>query len=113
MSMFKLNQNGISLIEVMVAAGISSVIALGTMKINENAQKGMRSVATKAELSSYISQRFPNMLEDNAVCLAAWDVNNDCNPGDNINLAAGNTMPIAGIYANGITLAEKRSLPEE
>tara|TARA_Y100000780_G_scaffold232593_1_gene268286 strand:+ start:153542 stop:155455 length:1914 start_codon:yes stop_codon:yes gene_type:complete len=104
--MFKLNQNGISLIEVMVAAGISSVIALGTMKINENAQKGMRSVATKAELSSYISQRFPNMLEDNAVCLAAWDVNNDGNPGDNINLAAGNTMPIAGIYANGITLAE-------
>jgi len=101
-----LNQNGISLVEVMVAAGISSVIALGTMKINENAQKGMRSVATKAELSSYLSQRFPNALQDNGICLAAWDINNDNAPGDVVNLVAGNDVQVDGVYANGTALAE-------
>jgi prepilin-type N-terminal cleavage/methylation domain-containing protein len=47
------DQSGMSLVEVMVAVGISSVVSMGVMKINETATKGMNHTSTKFNLQEY------------------------------------------------------------
>lgn len=71
--MFKLfsNQKGVSLVEVMMAAGISSVIALGTMKINENSQHAMRKVTTDSALDNFKDVGIRNYLSGDGQCVAA------------------------------------------
>ena len=44
------NQNGMSLIEVTIAAAISVIVALGVMKINETSQRGLTGIQDKADL---------------------------------------------------------------
>lgn len=96
-----LNQRGMSLVEVMVAAGISGVIALGTMKINENAQKGMRNIQTKAGRTNYINMKMSSMLAGSDTCPNSFDVDADGNPGDNVDVAESGTINgIGGIYYN-------------
>lgn len=64
------NQSGISLVEVMVAAGISSVIALSTMKISTNSQKAMRKATVDADVSSYFNLTLRGQLSSNDACMA-------------------------------------------
>ena len=100
MSKHILNQKGISLVEVMVAAGISAVIALGTMKINENSQRGMRNVATKAELVNYVNFKIGSALGNTDDCRDSFGISP-------LVLAAGaQNDTINSLVVNGITLAE-------
>ena len=110
MSKHILNQKGISLVEVMVAAGISAVIALGTMKINENSQKGMRNVATKAALTNFMSYTFGNGLADSGKCLAAFDMDGDGAYGDTVTLVAPGKIPVEGIQGDNVGLGRRNEI---
>lgn len=89
MSKKLLNEKGFSLAEVMVAAGISGVVALGSMKIAENSQKTMRNLSTNSSLTNYVHFKAGSYLSDNAQCISAWDLasDGDTNPKDDIVLA--------------------------
>jgi len=64
------SQRGMSLPEVMVAAAISVVIAMGVMKINETGQKGMRSIEDKSEIMTVTNTMRGHLLNGNK-CLAS------------------------------------------
>jgi hypothetical protein len=56
------NQHGMSLMEVMIAASISIVVAMGVMKINETSQKGLISVKLGSELDLMVKNIQGHML---------------------------------------------------
>lgn len=83
------NQSGISLVEVMVAAGISSVIALSTMKISTNAQKASNKARVSTDLSSFMNFNMRNALSSDVDCVAAVGAaGNGIAPGDINNISA-------------------------
>lgn len=48
-----INQNGVSLMETVVAASISIIIAMGVVRINQNASKGMSRIMTKNDIVDF------------------------------------------------------------
>lgn len=63
------NQSGFSLAEVLVAAGISSVVALSTMQIGSNAQKAMRKATVDAELNTFFNFTLRGRLSRTDQCI--------------------------------------------
>ncbi len=108
MSKKLLNEKGFSLAEVMVAAGISGVVALGSMKIAENSQKGMRNMATKASMNNYVNFRLGSSLSETNACLNAFDTDGAGGAGDTITIAVdGGDQDVQMIDVGGATpLAE-------
>jgi len=77
------NQSGFSLVEVMVAAGISSVVALSTMQISSNSQKAMRKAVTDSDMNAFFNFQFRSALSDSGVCIGELSgVANGMQPGD-------------------------------
>lgn len=50
-----MNEKGISLIEVMVGIGISSVVILGFTQMISNSQKELKKLSMATELSNFVS----------------------------------------------------------
>jgi prepilin-type N-terminal cleavage/methylation domain-containing protein len=57
----KNNQKGMSLVEVMMAVAISSIVSLAVMKINENGMKGFNKVQTDTELNEFVGMIRTNL----------------------------------------------------
>lgn len=98
------NQSGISLVEVMVAAGISSVIALSTMKISTNAQKASRKVTIDADVSSFFNITLRGRLSSDGACKA------ELGPGLN-GLSIGGKSAIPSIFSGEDMIAVDSPLP--
>jgi prepilin-type N-terminal cleavage/methylation domain-containing protein len=74
--MFKkivLNQGGMSLVEVMVAIGISSIVSMGVMKINETSTKGMNHTSTKFSLNEFRRAHLAMTLSKPENCKANFE----------------------------------------
>jgi type II secretory pathway pseudopilin PulG len=85
------NQSGFSLAEVIVAAGISSIVALSTMQIGSNAQKAMRKATVDSEVNTFFNFSLRADYSDNDSCVAQL-------------AAPANGVGVGGMV-NGITLA--------
>jgi hypothetical protein len=66
------NQHGMSLMEVMIAASISIVVAMGVMKINETSQKGLRSTKLTAEVQNFQKNIHGHLLSRQKCAGATW-----------------------------------------
>jgi len=79
-----MNEKGISLIEVMVGIGISSVVILGITQMISNSQKELKKLSMATELSNFVSG-ISMTLENDVACKAAlggqsYDPDIDSNP---------------------------------
>lgn len=89
------NQSGFSLAEVLVAAGISSVVALSTMQIGSNAQKAMRKATVDAELNTFFNFTLRGRLSKTDQCIGVLGASanglseNQGVAGQTINLGSG------------------------
>lgn len=101
------NQSGISLVEVMVAAGISSVIALSTMKISTNSQKAMRKASRDSDLTSLFNITLRGDLSSNNRCVNIMAPHlNNMNDGDVKTFANGD-----GIGFSNVVMTVGAALP--
>lgn len=89
------NQHGMSLMEVMIAASISIVVAMGVMKINETSQKGLRSVKLGAEIQN-LQKNINGHLLSREKCKAASFIAHDWESGALPGVAAEQHPDMAG-----------------
>lgn len=91
-----LNEKGMSLVEVTVAAAVSIIIAMGVVKINETSQKGMQSIQEKSEISQFKNIVLGH-ITNSEKCVGSSFAANDWR-------AATGAAPLDGVYpptANG------------
>ena len=62
------NQQGMSLIELTVAAAISVIISMGVVKTNQIGQKGMTKISTDLDLKMWQQQRLMQVLGEPGAC---------------------------------------------
>jgi len=75
------NQQGISLIEITVAAAISVIISMGVVKTNQIGQKGMTKISTDLDLKMWQQQRLIQTLGEPGACANTF-------PGHSIDLSS-------------------------
>lgn len=84
------NQQGVTMVEVLLAASISILIGMAVMRIMGNASKGMRKVETDSELRDFRNQ-ITNFLSNGDNCANTFRVNYGAfgGAGANINMRNG------------------------
>lgn len=99
------NQNGFSVLEVLIAAGISTTVALTSMRISTNNQKAMRKAIVDSDISSFFSITLRNALSSNDECTAAFST-----VGSGLTIGQSSNTLI-NLSLNNVTITEGQALP--
>lgn len=63
------NQQGLSIVEVLVASGLALAVSLGVMKMNQTGMKGASAVSSKLSLSMWQANELERKLSDPGICI--------------------------------------------
>lgn len=64
----QMNQSGVTLVEVMIAAGLASVVSLAVMRISDNSTKTIKKMESDAELRYFIDSVVRKQLSSEVAC---------------------------------------------